>query len=83
MAKEKDLFHEMIDRSIEIDLSKLPKDVLEEIEELEKFHKERDWFFYDLKFDELEMNAKKYVINGTMSETLYKKILAKYGGLYD
>ena len=81
--KEKDLFREMIDRSIRIDLSILPKSVVEEINDLEKFHEMRDWLSYDLKFDELENHAKGYVINNKMSETTYKKLLAKYGGLYD
>ena len=54
-----------------------------EIEELEKFHAARDWLNYDLKFDELEMNAKSYIFSGEISPGLYKKLLAKYGGLYD
>lgn len=83
MKEEKDLFREIIDESIEIDLSLLPSIVVEEIKELEEFHAKRDWFFYDLKFDEFEVMAKKYVINGTISESLYKKLIAKYGGLYD
>lgn len=73
----------MIDENIEIDLSLLPKSVVEEIKELERFHEKKDWFFYDLKFDELENDAKGYVINKKISESLYKKLLAKYGGLYD
>lgn len=83
MESKKDLFREMIDRSIEIDLSKLPKSVVEEINDLEKYHAQRDWFFYDLKFDEMENHAKSYVINGQMSESTYKKLLAKYYGMYD
>ena len=73
----------IIDRDIKIDVSILPKSVQEEIKELERLHEEKDWFNYDLKFDELEMNAKRYVIRGTMSDSLYKKLLEKYGGLYD
>ncbi len=81
--KDEDLFHEMIDRNIEIDVSTLPKSVQMEIEDLEKFHAARDWLNYDLKFDELEMNAKSYIFSGEISPGLYKKLLAKYGGLYD
>ena len=80
---EDNLWHDIIDRDIKIDVSILPKSVQEEIKELERLHEEKDWFNYDLKFDELEMNAKRYVIRGTMSDSLYKKLLEKYGGLYD
>ena len=80
---EDNLWHDIIDRNIKIDVSILPKSVQEEIKELERLHEEKDWFNYDLKFDELEMNAKRYVIRGTMSDSLYKKLLEKYGGLYD
>ncbi len=81
--EEKDLFVEMIDESIEIDVSKLPRIVREEIKDLEKFHKDRDWLSYDLKFDELEAVAKSCILCGDITETTYKKLLAKYGGLYD
>ncbi len=80
---EDNLWHDIIDRDIKIDVSILPKSVQEEIKELERLHEEKDWFNYDFKFDELEMNAKRYVIRGTMSDSLYKKLLEKYGGLYD
>lgn len=83
MKKEKDLFREIIDPKIEIDLSMLPKSVVEEIKELEELHKKRDWFLYDLKFDELENHSKGYVVTKKIPEWLYKKILAKYGGMYD
>lgn len=73
----------MIDKNIEIDLSVLPKSVVEEIKELEILHEKKDWFLYDLRFDELENHAKGYVISKKISESIYKKILAKYGGLYD
>lgn len=83
MKDDKHLFKEIIDKSIEIDLSLLPKSVKEEIEELEALHEKKDWFFYDLKFDELENHAKGYVVTKKIPESLYKKILAKYGGIYD
>ena len=71
---EDNLWHDIIDRDIKIDVSILPKSVQEEIKELERLHEEKDWFNYDFKFDELEMNAKRYVIRGTMSDSLYKKL---------
>lgn len=83
MKSNKELFRDFIDRNIQLDLSTLPKSVVELIEELERLNKEKDWFFYDIKFDELEIHAKAYVRHNKMSESTYKKILAKYGGLYD
>ena len=59
---EDNLWHDIIDRDIKIDVSILPKSVQEEIKELERLHEEKDWFNYDLKFDELEMRAKGFVI---------------------
>jgi len=73
----------MIDESIELDITNFPKSVKEEIKELEKLNENEDWFSYDLKFDELEMNAKSYLLSGVISEYEFKKILEKYGRLYD
>ncbi len=80
---EDNLWHDIIDRNIKIDLAILPKPIVQLIDTLEELHKQKDWFNYDLKFDELEMRAKGYVIRNEISESVYKKILEKYGGLYD
>lgn len=80
---EDNLWHDIIDRNIKIDLSILPKPIVELIDDLERLHKQKDWFNYDLKFDELEMRAKGYVIRNEISDSIYKRILEKYGGLYD
>ena len=80
---EDNLWHDIIDRNIKIDLSILPKPIVELIDDLERLHKRKDWFNYDLKFDELEMRAKGYVIRNEISDSIYKRILEKYGGLYD
>ena len=80
---EDNLWHDIIDRNIKIDLAILPKPIVQLIDTLEDFHKQKDWFNYDLKFDELEMRAKGYVIRNEISDSVYKKILEKYGGLYD
>ena len=47
------LWHDVIDRNIKADLSALPKPVTELIDTLEELYKKKDWFNYDLKFDEL------------------------------
>lgn len=80
---EKDLWHDIIDENIKIDLEKLPKGVRDMVEELEELHKKKDWFLYDLKFDQFESYCKSFIINGKLSEYTYKKLLEKYGGLYD
>ena len=69
---------------IKIDVESLPKYVQEIIKELEYIHEnEKDWFKYDMKFDELEIVAKSYILSNDITESTYKKLLAKYGGLYD
>jgi len=73
----------MIDYSIDFDKSKMPKHIREMIEELEKYDELGDWLSYDLLFDNLEVFAKGYVIHNAISEADYKKMLAKYGELYD
>ena len=73
----------MIDKTIKIDLTKMPKSILEEIKELERLNDIEDWFSYDLKFYELESNSKGYVIRKQISESDYKKLMIKYGGYYD
>lgn len=78
---ENNLWHNIIDRNIKIDLFMLLKPVTELIDTLEELHKQKDWFNYDL--DELEMRAKGYVLRNEISESTYKRLLEKYGGLYD
>lgn len=68
---------------IEYDYSHLPKDLKAIILELEKFDKDGDWFSYDMKFPELDVNAKSYWRTGVITEYDYKTILKKYGGIYD
>ncbi len=71
----------LFDRSIKFDISHLPKDIIELIKLLEEYDKVGDWFNYDIKFDELEITAKSYVISNTISESDYNTILYKYGSL--
>jgi len=73
----------LYDYSIEYDISHLPIRLQEIIKQLEEFDKEGDWFNYDLKFPELDVDAKSYWRNNRISEYDYKTILKKYGGIYD
>lgn len=73
--------HPLYDYNIKYDYSNLPKDLQELIHLLEEYDKTRDWFNYDLKYDELEVDAKSYLISGRISEYDFKMITRKYGGI--
>ena len=73
----------LYDYSIEYDISHLPRILLEMIKELEDYDKDGDWFNYDMKFPQLDVEAKSYWRNNRISEYDYKTILKKYGGIYD
>lgn len=73
----------LYDYNIKYDYSHLPTPLKEIIYALEEFDKNGDWFNYDIKFSELELDAKTYRRNGIITEYDYKSLLKKYGGLYD
>ena len=73
----------LYDETVIYDEVNLPQELKEYINELKEYDKKKDWFSYDLKFDVLEMRAKAYLLNNVIKEYDYKKILAKYGWLYD
>ena len=73
----------LYDYSIEFDISHLPRILQEMIKELEDYDKDGDWFNYDMKFPQLDVEAKSYWRNNRISEYDYKTILKKYGGIYD
>lgn len=72
-----------IDNSIEFDITNLPDKLKKLINELEIYNENNDWFNYDFKFDELEVDSRSMLIHKMISENDYKKILKKYGRLYD
>ena len=73
----------LYDETVIYDEANLPQELKEYINELKEYDKKKDWFSYDFKFDVLEMRAKVYLLNNVIKEYDYKKILAKYGWLYD
>ncbi len=86
MEQKKDPFKTdkpLYDYSIEYDYSHLPDTLKEIIEELESYDKDGDWFSYDMKFPELDIDAKSYWRSGRITEYDYKTLLKKYGGIYD
>ena len=73
----------LYDYNIEYDYSHLPDSLKGTITELESYDKVGDWFSYDMKFPELDIDAKSYWRNGIITEYDYKTLLKKYGGIYD
>ena len=73
----------LYDYTIEYDYSHLPDTLKEIIKELESFDKVGDWFSYDMKFPELDINAKTFWRHQIITEYDYKTLLKKYGGIYD
>ena len=73
----------LYDDSIVFDETHLPDELKEYIKELKKYDEVKDWLSYDLKFDEFEMVIICYVRTREVSEDDYKKLIAKYGWLYD
>ena len=73
----------LYDETVEYDESNLPKELKNYISELKEYDKKKDWLSYDLKFDEFEMRIRVYLRENLVSEYDYKKLIAKYGWLYD
>ena len=73
----------LYDETVEYDESHLPKELKNYIAELKKYDEVKDWLSYDLKFDEFEMRTRAYLRENKITEYDYKKIIAKYGWLYD
>lgn len=86
MENKKDPFKTdkpLYDYSIKYDISHLPRELKELINELEELDKVGDWFNYDIKFDILDIDAKSCWRRNRITEYDYKTILKKYGGIYD
>ena len=73
----------LFDDTIKYDESKLPEELKKFITELKKYDELKDWLNYDIKFDEFEAIIRSFLRAGKVSEYDYKKLIAKYGWLYD
>ena len=73
----------LYDETVIYDESNLPNILKEYIKELKKFDEIKDWLSSDLKFDEFEMVTRNFLRENIISEYDYKKLIAKYGWLYD
>ncbi len=70
----------MIDHTIELDVSKLPKLMQNTIADLEEYEKKGEWVMYDGLADGLESVAKSALLQNVISEAQFNQILKKYRG---
>ena len=73
----------LFDETIIYDETNLPQELKNFILDLKKFDEWKDWLSYDMKFDEFEAVIRSYLRAGKITEYDYKKLIAKYGWLYD
>lgn len=69
----------MIDHTIEIDTSSLPKLLQNTIIEMEEYEKKGEWIMYDGLAEGLESFAKSALLENKISNAQYDLILKKYG----
>ena len=69
------------DESVKIDESKLPNLLKEDIKKLKELDNEEDDIQYIYALDDLESNAKSYVLVNKIDTNTFKKLMRKYGGM--
>lgn len=69
---------ELIDFSVQIDVSKLPKLLQNIIKELEEYESVNDWVMYSGVVEGLEAGAKQCMVDGIISKSQYIKLLKRY-----
>lgn len=69
----------MIDHTIEIDISSLPKLLQNTINDMEEYEKKGEWIMYDGLAKGLESFAKSALLENKISSSQYDLILKKYG----
>lgn len=77
MENNKDTYL-MIDHSIELDVSKLPKLMQNIITDLEEYEKQGEWIMYDGLASGLESVAKSALLENIITEIEFNQILKKY-----
>ena len=70
----------MIDHTIELDVSKLPKLMQNTIADLEEYEKQGEWVMYDGLADGLESFAKSSLLQNVISESQFDLVMKKYCG---
>ena len=69
------------DESVKINESKLPNLLKEDIKKLKELDNEEDDIQYIYALDDLESNAKSYVLVNKIDTNTFKKLMRKYGGM--
>ena len=69
----------MIDHTIEINTSSLPKLLQNTIIEMEEYEKKGEWIMYDGLSEGLESFAKSALLENKISSSQYDLIIKKYG----
>lgn len=72
----------MVDHTVEMDTSTLPKSVQNLIKDLEKYDAEDNWEMYDGISSAFYAVVKSMYASGIFSAKQYKLLLKKYGGEY-
>lgn len=70
--------YNLIDRSVEVDETSLPKFIKNTIEELEKYDAEGNWIMYDGVSESLESGLKSVLIRNGITEKQFQLLLKKY-----
>lgn len=69
------------DESVKIDENRLPDLLKEDIKKLKRLDDEEDDIQYIYALDDLESNAKSYVLANKIDINIFKKLMEKYGGI--
>ena len=75
--------NKLIDNTIIYDYSHLPRELINDIEELEILNEKGDIYMYDSYYGAFESCCKSYLMNNEITEEDFTKIQNKYGGIYD
>lgn len=72
--------YKMIDKTIKLDITGLPKLLQNTINEMEEYEKKGEWIMYDGLSEGLESFAKSALLENKISGSQYDLILKKYRG---
>ena len=72
--------YKMIDKTIKLDITSLPKLLQNTINEMEEYEKKGEWIMYDGLSEGLESFAKSALLENKIYGSQYDLILKKYRG---
>jgi len=68
-----------VDKSIQLDKSKLPPMLQEDFAALEQFYDKDDWFNFGITIENSVPSIKAFYANGTIDTEMFKLIIKKFG----